>query len=139
MTVSARTLIAGVVGNPIGHSLSPTIHNAWLEAAGIDATYVAFPVADEAGFDALVALGKSGGLRGINVTAPFKGRALALADQADPIASATGSANLLIFESGQARAFSTDGAGLMVALAEQAPAPLLISHQFNRVGWRHLF
>ncbi len=122
MTVSARTLIAGVVGNPIGHSLSPTIHNAWLEAAGTDATYVAFPVSDEAGFDALVALGKSGGLRGINVTAPFKGRALALADQADPIASATGSANLLNFENGQARAFSTDGAGLMAALAEQAPA-----------------
>ena len=44
-SVTASTLLAGVVGNPARHSLSPVIHNAWIEAAGLDAVYVAIPSA----------------------------------------------------------------------------------------------
>ena len=40
--ITGATAVAGVAGSPIGHSLSPLIHNAWIEAAGIDAVYVAF-------------------------------------------------------------------------------------------------
>ena len=54
MTLSARTRLAAVVGRPIDHSLSPVIHNAWLEAAGIDAAYLAFAPPDEAAFAALI-------------------------------------------------------------------------------------
>lgn len=115
------TLRAGVAGQPIAHSLSPLIHGAWIAAAGLDATYEAFGPADAEGFAALVAGGRAGGLRGLNVTAPFKEQALALADAASPIARACGSANLLVFEDGRATADSTDGEGLLAALAEQAP------------------
>jgi len=115
------TMLAGVAGQPITHSLSPLIHNAWIAAAGLDADYRAFGPADAAGFAALVADGRAGGLRGLNVTAPFKEQALALADEASATAGTCGSANLLLFEDGRVRADSTDGAGLMAALAEQAP------------------
>ncbi|WP_339932640.1 shikimate dehydrogenase [uncultured Brevundimonas sp.] len=116
------TLIAGVAGQPIAHSLSPLIHGAWIEAAGLDAVYHRHGPADEAEFAALVARGRAGELRGLNVTAPFKQQALALADAVSPVAWACGSANLLLFERGLIHADSTDGSGLMAALAEQAPA-----------------
>lgn len=117
----AGRMAAGVAGQPIAHSLSPLIHSAWIAAVGLDATYKAFGPEDEAGFDALVETGRAGQLRGLNVTAPFKERALALADQASDVAQTCGSANLLLFEAGRVHADSTDGAGLMGALNEQAP------------------
>lgn len=86
-------LLAGVAGNPIGHSLSPAIHRAWIAAAGLDADYRAFEPADAADFDRLLDAGRAGELRGLNVTAPFKEQALARADAASPTASACGSAN----------------------------------------------
>ena len=115
------TLITGVTGRPITHSLSPLIHRAWIAAAGLDADYRAFEPEDEAGFEALVAKGRAGSLRGLNVTAPFKEQALAAADEVSETARLCGSANLLVFEGGRIRADSTDGAGLLAALAEQAP------------------
>ena len=114
-------LVAGVAGNPIGHSLSPAIHRAWIAAAGLDADYRPFEPADAADFDRLLEAGRTGRLRGLNVTAPFKEQALARADVASPTAAACGSANLLLFEPGRLHADSTDGAGLVAALSEQAP------------------
>lgn len=115
------TAVAGVAGRPIGHSLSPLIHNAWIAAAGLDAVYRAFEPADADAFAELVRAGRDGSLRGLNVTAPFKEQALALADDASDTARACGSANLLVFDNGRVRADSTDGVGLLAALAEQAP------------------
>lgn len=115
------TRTAGVAGQPIAHSLSPLIHNAWIAAAGLDAVYRAHDPADAREFEALVARGRAGEFRGLNVTAPFKEQALALADIVSPVARACGSANLLLFASGRVSADSTDGIGLMAALAEQAP------------------
>jgi shikimate dehydrogenase len=94
---------------------------AWIEAAGLDAAYRAHGPVDAKGFEALVARGRAGELRGLNVTAPFKEQALALADTVSAVARACGSANLLLFEAGRVHADSTDGTGLMAALAEQAP------------------
>ncbi|MBW8304690.1 MAG: NAD(P)-binding domain-containing protein, partial [Brevundimonas sp.] len=92
-----------------------------IAAAGLDADYRAYGPEDEAGLAALVAEGRAGGLRGLNVTAPFKAAALALADEASETARLCGSANLLVFEGGRVSADSTDGEGLIAALAEQAP------------------
>ncbi|KQY89717.1 shikimate dehydrogenase [Brevundimonas sp. Root1423] len=114
------TLVAGVAGQPIAHSLSPVIHGAWIAAAGLDAVYERFGPADAAGFVELVDRGRAGSLRGLNVTSPFKEQALALADEASETARACGAANLLVFDNGRVRADSTDGRGLMAALAEQA-------------------
>mgnify|MGYP001417887481 CR=1 FL=1 len=115
------TRVAGVAGRPIGHSLSPAIHGAWITAAGLDAVYHAFGPEDAAAFDRLLDRGRAGELRGLNVTAPYKEQALARATDSSATARRCGSANLLLFEDGRIRADSTDGLGLMAALAEQAP------------------
>jgi len=128
------TIVAGVAGQPIAHSLSPLIHAAWIAAAGLDADYRAFEPADASGFAALVADGRAGRLRGLNVTAPFKEQALGLADVIGATARACGSANLLVFEDGRIRADNTDGAGLMVALAEQAPRLDVIARRVVVLG-----
>ncbi|MBC6983336.1 shikimate dehydrogenase [Caulobacter sp. 17J80-11] len=114
--------VAGVVGRPIAHSLSPVIHGAWIEAAGLDALYAPFSPQDEPAFERLVRGFRGGVVAGLNVTAPFKERALALSDEADPVAIRAGSANLLLFhEDGHVEARSTDGFGMIAAFAEQAP------------------
>ncbi|MBV8682361.1 MAG: shikimate dehydrogenase [Caulobacteraceae bacterium] len=119
--VGASTVVAGVVGAPVRHSLSPLIHNAWLEAVDLDGVYVAFaPPAER--FGAFCEGLRGGAIRGLNVTAPFKEEALALADEPSARALAAGSANLLLFETdGRILADSTDGRGLLQAFAEQAP------------------
>jgi len=119
--ITGATLVAGVAGAPVRHSLSPLIHNAWLEAGGIDGIYVPFgPPAD--GFDQFVMGLRGGAVRGINVTLPFKEQALACATSASARAQAAAAANLLIFEpDGSIVADNTDGLGLLGAFAAQAP------------------
>ncbi len=74
------------------------------------------------GFAAFVGGLRGGAVRGLNVTVPFKQAALALADDASVAARRAGAANLLLFEpDGRVSADNTDGAGLLAALAEQAP------------------
>lgn len=119
--ITGAARVAGLAGNPVAHSLSPVIHNAWLEAGGVDGAYVPFAPADAAGFEALVAAGRAGLILGLNVTAPFKEQAFALADEATAAARLTGSANILQFAKGRVLADSSDGVGLMRGLAEQAP------------------
>lgn len=119
--ITGAVKVGGIVGNPVAHSLSPVIHNAWIEAAGLDAAYVAFSPKDPFGFDTLVAAGRAGLLSGVNVTAPFKEQAFALADTASETARDSGSANILVFRDGAVFADSADGLGLLRALKLQAP------------------
>jgi shikimate dehydrogenase len=119
--ISARTIVAGVAGQPVAHSLSPLLHNAWLEAAGIDGVYVAFaPPADH--FQAFAEGLRGGAVRGINVTLPFKEAALSVCHRATPRAEAAEAANLLLFNpDGTITADNTDGLGLLAAFELQAP------------------
>jgi shikimate dehydrogenase len=118
--ISGTTVVAGVAGSPVAHSLSPLIHNAWLDATGIDGVYVAFaPAADR--FDRFVEGMRGGAVRGVNVTLPFKEVALSMADEVSARAHAAAAANLLLFEAdGTVVADNTDGAGLLGAFAVQA-------------------
>lgn len=121
MTLFGATRVAGVVGRPVRHSLSPLIHNAWIAAAGLDAVYVPFELAADA-FAAFVTGLRRGSLAGLNVTIPFKVEALALADAADEAARTAGAANLLLFRpDGEVEARNTDGIGLLAAFADQVP------------------
>lgn len=120
--ITGAAVVGGVCGQPIRHSMSPLIHNAWIAAAGLDAAYVPFaPAADR--FETFVDGLRGGAVRGINVTIPFKERALALADTASDLARLAGAANLLLFDAdGGVHADNTDGPGLLRAIAAQAPA-----------------
>ena len=120
--ITGATLVAGVIGRPVRHSLSPIIHNAWLAGAGIDGVYVALsPAPDRLG--ALIDGLRGGAMRGLNVTLPYKEQALALADQVSRRAASAGAANVLVFAAdGGVLADNTDGHGLLAAFAAQAPA-----------------
>ena len=121
MTISGAAIVGGVCGAPIKHSMSPLIHNAWIQAAGLDAVYAPFAPRPE-DFETFVNGFRGGAIRGLNVTIPFKERALACADTASDLARMAGAANLLIFaEDGAIHADNTDGLGLLGAIAAQAP------------------
>lgn len=113
---------AAVVGHPITHSLSPLIHGAWIAAAGLDADYVQIDPGTD-GLAVFIEDQRGGaGLRGVNVTIPFKAAALAGADEVSARARLAGAANLLLFRAdGTVFADNTDGVGLLGALAVQAP------------------
>ena len=121
MSISGATRVAGVVGRPISHSMSPILHNAWLAAAGMDGVYVPFSV-QPGRFTAFVDSLRGGTVSGLNVTLPFKGEALALADEATFRARTADAANVLVFrEDGTILADNTDGLGMLRAFGEQAP------------------
>jgi len=132
--ITGAARVGGIAGQPVAHSLSPLIHNAWIAASGLDAAYVPFAPTDDEGFRALVAAGRAGLLAGINVTAPFKALAYALADDASEAAKVGGSANILVFDAGQVRADSSDGVGLLKALSEQAPSLALAGRAVVMLG-----
>jgi shikimate dehydrogenase len=110
--------LVGVLGDPVGHSRSPAMHNAAFEALGLDWRYVKLPVAAEL-FDETVRALPASGYRGANVTIPHKEAALAVADDADQAARAIGAANTLTFEDGSIHASNTDAPGLLAALSRK--------------------
>jgi shikimate dehydrogenase len=119
--ITAATRVAGVIGRPVAHSLSPVIHNAWIAATGLDAVYLALNPSED-GLAPLLDGCRGGLVAGFNVTLPFKQKALALADRASERARRAGAANLLLFGADEAiAADNTDGLGLMAALGVQAP------------------
>lgn len=119
--ITGAAMVAGIIGRPVTHSLSPVLHNAWIEAADLNAVYAPLaPTAD--GFRALVHGLRGGVIRGVNVTIPFKEEALAAADEASDRARLAGAANLLLFRAdGTIFADNTDGLGMLLALDIQAP------------------
>lgn len=121
MSITGSAIVAGVCGQPIRHSMSPVIHNAWIAAAGLNAAYVPFAPGED-NFETFVEGLRGGAIRGLNVTIPFKEQALACADRCSDLAKLAGAANLLVFEAdGTITADNTDGPGLIGAIAVQAP------------------
>lgn len=118
--LSGKTLVGGVVGAPITHSLSPRLHSQWLADAGIDGAYVPFSVPED-GFIRFVEGMRGGVVRGVNVTLPFKETAKTIADEADVLSRRSGASNLLLFHpDGRIEARNTDGFGLTEALRQDA-------------------
>ena len=105
----------GVIGDPVSHSLSPAIHNGWLARAGIDAIYEAIHVPAGALPEALTEL-SSQAVRGLNITLPHKGAALAYSKMASEAALAVGAANTLTWTDGVWKADNTDVPGVLRAL-----------------------
>lgn len=119
--MSAAPLLAGVLGWPIAHSLSPRLHAHWLRTYGIDGHYIPIAVAPGRLQPSLRALATLG-FRGVNVTLPHKEAALAAADTRSARALAIGAANTLTFgPDGAIHADNTDGYGFVANLRQQAP------------------
>ncbi len=112
---------AGVIGNPISHSLSPKLHGHWLERYGLAGDYTALQVAEDALEQTLRSL-PAQGFVGVNVTLPHKVEVLKYADQVSDRATLIGAANTLTFrEDGRIFADNTDGYGFMANLRQGAP------------------
>ncbi|WP_396625600.1 type I 3-dehydroquinate dehydratase [Luteitalea sp.] len=110
------TRIYGVAGRPISHSWSPTLHNAALQALGVDGVYLPFEAQD---IDDLLAMAEALDVQGLSVTAPFKLDALARAAIADPLATRLGAANTLTRVEGGWAARNTDVEGFLQPLRDR--------------------
>ena len=145
--ITGATRVVGVIGDPVGHSRSPAMHNAAFDALGLDWVYVAFPVPRGAG-GAAVRAAPTLGLAGLNVTMPHKADAAAACDDLAPEAVALGAVNTVVDAGGTLVGHSTDGDGFLRALDDDGVtvaeervlvlgaggAARAITHALGRVG-----
>ncbi|MCY4007587.1 MAG: shikimate dehydrogenase [Rhodobacteraceae bacterium] len=124
--------LVGVIGQPIGHSLSPAIHNYWMRRHGIKGYYIPIEIARENLAEAIKALPKMN-FRGVNITLPHKESILHSCDSVSDEAALMGAVNTLtISESGRIHGDNTDGFGFLESLTEGRPgwradaAPILV-------------
>jgi len=113
-SIGADTRVFGVVGNPVGHSLSPVMHNAAFEEIGHDAIYLPLQAASA---DDFVRFAAALGISGASVTAPFKRdlAARSVAVEGD-LAGVIGAANTVKAEQGTWRSCNTDVPGFLAPL-----------------------
>lgn len=116
MAISGATRVAAVIGDPVRHSLSPVIHNAAFAEAGLDWVFVAFEVID-GDAPAAIAGAKALGVDGMSVTMPHKATVIEALDRLTPTAQRLGAVNAIVREGTEFVGHSTDGAGLVDALA----------------------
>ncbi|NJM07963.1 hypothetical protein HC891_19890 [Candidatus Gracilibacteria bacterium] len=124
MTINGKTRLLGVMGHPVSHSLSPSLHNGWLSRLNINACYVPLPVAPY-DFQAALKILPLIGFQGVNVTAPHKEQAFCLADCLDSSAQAAGAVNTMVLRNGKWHGFNTDGYGFWEGLKTFSPLPLI--------------
>ncbi|MGB8363871.1 MAG: shikimate dehydrogenase [Rhizomicrobium sp.] len=117
MSISGRAILAGVIGYPVAHSLSPRLHSYWLREYAIDGAYIPLPVARES-FATVIASLRAADFAGVNVTVPHKEAAFALAERHDRAALMSGAVNLLVFRGGHIEGCNSDVAGLVASLGE---------------------
>ena len=121
MIISARARLAGVMGWPVDHSLSPRLHGYWLEANGIDGAYLPLAVAPEHFVQVLRVLALLG-FRGVNITVPHKEAALDAVDVADPLARRIGAVNTItVRDDGSLEGTNTDAYGFTEQLKATVP------------------
>lgn len=119
-TISGRTRLAGLIGHPLAHSLSPAMHNAVYQALGLDWVYLPFDISDDVGLRRLVAAIRSMDFVGFNVTMPFKQSVVELCDEVAMAASMAGAVNAIHCTDGRLVGYNTDGRGLLEALQLEA-------------------
>lgn len=122
--LTGRARLAGIMGWPVAHSLSPRLHGHWLHRYGIDGAYVPLPAPPERLEQALMAL-PALGFAGVNLTIPHKETAVSLVQRLSSAAERIGAVNTVVVESdGTLSGDNTDGFGFVAALSESG------------VGWR---
>ena len=115
--ITGKARIAGVIGWPIAHSLSPVLQGYWLEELGIDGAMIPLATGRE-DFTQVIEAIRRAGFRGVNVTVPHKEAAFAIAHRNDALAIAAGASNLLVFTQNGIEGRNTDAIGLAESLRE---------------------
>ena len=110
----------GLIGYPLGHSLSPKIHAAALESCGLQGDYSLFPIHpdDQQGLKELLARVRSGEITGLNVTIPHKQNVFSLLDELTPTAQDIGAVNTISMRNGRLTGDNTDAPGFLADLEE---------------------
>jgi 3-dehydroquinate dehydratase / shikimate dehydrogenase len=117
--VDGRTGVYGVIGNPVGHSLSPAMQNAGFAARRMNAVYLPFLVRDLKDF--LRSVGPLG-IRGFSVTLPYKERVIRHLDDCDPLAARIGAVNTVVARGGgKLCGYNTDYVGVLRSLERRMP------------------
>ncbi len=116
MDIDAQTRFCGVIGNPVGHSLSPAIHNAAFRKLGLNFVYLAWQVQTIG--DAVKGLRALGNFRGASVTIPHKVAAIPFLDHVERTAQQIGAINTIVAEQGALTGYNTDATGALRALRE---------------------
>lgn len=118
--IDQQTEIFGIIGSPLGHSLSPQIHNAAVAHAGMNAVYIPFEVRDAAAFIRRMVHPRTReldwNLRGLSVTAPHKSVVMNQLDWIDRSAKDIGALNTIVVQDNELHGYNTDAAGFIAPL-----------------------
>jgi shikimate dehydrogenase len=121
-SIHAKTQVCAILGHPVGHSLSPAIHNAAFDALRLDYVYVAHDVAPDS-LAAAIAGARALGYRGLSVTIPHKVAALSCVDDVDETARTIGCINTVVNDTGRLTGHNSDGLGALAALRRAGADP----------------
>ena len=116
MNITGETEVFGLLGTPIGHSLSPKLYNHFFAQLGLNAVYVPFEVPASRAKKAIAEL-VSLGVSGVNLTLPCKGH-IELFEELSPAAQASGAVNVVKVADGRLLGFNTDGEGFVRAFQQ---------------------
>ncbi|MFN4033175.1 MAG: shikimate dehydrogenase [Fimbriimonadales bacterium] len=121
-TIDAATILTGVLGYPVRHSLSPAMHNAAFRALDLNWVYLAFETPPSALPDAIAGM-RGLRLRGLNLTIPHKQAVIPLLDELTDSARQVGAVNTLFWVGERLIGDNTDAAGFLHALREHGVEP----------------
>ena len=113
-----NTLTCGLIGNPVRHTLSPLIHNSIAAMKGINLVYVPFEV-PKGGVKNAVRGANALGIKGLNVTVPYKSDVIDHLVEVDPLAEGIGAVNTLVRTEGGFKGYNTDMSGLYHAMQDE--------------------
>ena len=115
--VDAKTILIGLMADPIRHSSSPTMHNEAYAKLGLNYVQMAFEVDNSNLKDAVNAI-RTLGMRGSNISMPNKTEILQYLDELSPAAKLCGAVNTVVNDNGHLTGHNTDGLGFMAALKD---------------------
>jgi len=121
--VTGKTCLAGLLGDPVEHSVSPQIHNTLSSLTGIDMVYVPFRVREN-DLGAFVQGIKSANVIGFNVTVPYKQRIMGFLDHIDEEAEILGAVNTVKNDDGKLCGYNTDGEGFVRSIEKETGTTL---------------
>ncbi len=134
-SISGKTKVCGLIGDPVEHSMSPAMHNAAFKELGIDYLYATFRVKEEELGKAIEGM-RALNIKGLNVTIPHKVAVLQLLDKLDPLAEKIGAVNTIINDGGVLTGYNTDATGFLQALLERGIEPKEKKYSHSGSRWR---